>query len=64
MFDVAYLPEASVDAARIEISKLWEKIPNMDLQKSWAGFFELMEIARYRDIIIYWNFIYYTHGGI
>lgn len=34
MFDIAYLPEASVEAARIEKSKLWDKILKLDLSKS------------------------------
>lgn len=63
MFDIAYLPEATVEAARIESSKLWEKILETNFQIPLSGFFECMQMARYGEIITYWNFIYYTHGG-
>lgn len=64
MFDIAYLPEASVEAVRIEKSKLWEKILKIDLSKPGAAFIECMELARYDEIRLYWSIIYYTHGGI
>lgn len=64
MFDVAYLPEASVEAARIEKSKLWEKILKSDKSKPLACFAEMMIINRYDYFIAYWGFIYNTHGGI
>lgn len=64
MFDIAYLPEASVEAARIEKSKLWEKILKLDLSKQLAGFAEMMDINRCEYFIAYWGFIYNTHGGI
>ena len=64
MFDVAYLPEASVEASRIEKSKLWEKILKLDLSKPLTGFAEMLEMCRYNDFIVYWGFIYNTHGGI
>lgn len=64
MFDIAYLPEASIEAARIEKSKLWEKILNTDLSKPLAGFVEMMSINRCDFFIAYWGFVYNTHGGI
>lgn len=64
MFDIAYLPEASVEAMLIEKSKLWEKILKIDLSKPGAGFIEGMELAWYNEIGLYWSIIYYTHGGI
>ena len=64
MFDVAYLPEASVEAARIEKSKLWDKILKLDLSKPLAGFVEMMDINQCEYFISYWGFIYNTHGGI
>lgn len=64
MFDIAYLPEASVEAARIEKSKLWDKILKLDLSKPLAGFVEMMDINRCEYFISYWGFIYNTHGGI
>ena len=64
MFDIAYLPEASVETARMEKSKLWEKILKLDLSKPLAGFVEMMEMVRYDDFIVYWGFIYNTHGGV
>ena len=64
MFDVAYLPEASIEAARIEKSKLWEKILKLDLSKPLAGFAEMMGINRCGYFIDYWGFIYNTQGGI
>lgn len=63
MFDIAYLPEASVEAARIESSRLWKKILETNFQTPLSAFFECIEIARCGEIITYWNFIYYTHGG-
>ena len=64
MFDVAYLPEASVEAAIIEKNKLWKKIFKLDLSKPLAGFAEMLEINRCEFFIAYWGFIYNTHGGI
>ena len=64
MFDVAYLPEASVEAARIEKSKLWDKILKSDLSKPLAGFTEMLEMCRYNDFIAYYGLIYNIHGGI
>lgn len=64
MFDIAYLPEATIEAARIEKSKLWEKILKLDLSKQLAGFVEMMDLVRYDEIIVYWGFIYNTHGGV
>lgn len=64
MFDIAYLPEATIEAAGIEKSKMWEKILKLDLSKPLAGFAEMLEIGRYADIIVYWSLIYNTHGGI
>lgn len=64
MLDIAYLPEASVEAVRIEKSKLWEKIFKLDLSKPLAGFAEMMHINRCEFFIAYWSFIYNTHGGI
>ena len=64
MFDVAYLPEASVESAMIEKSKLWKKIFKLDLSKPLAGFAEMLEMGRYNDLIVYWDFIYNTHGGV
>lgn len=64
MFDVAYLPEASIEAARIEKNKMWKKILTLDLSKPMAGFTEMMYSAKCDTVIFYWGLIYYTHGGI
>lgn len=64
MFDIAYLPETTIEAARFEKEKIWKKILKIDLLKSIDAFFECMELGRYGDIVTYWSFIYYTHGGI
>lgn len=64
MFDIAYLPEASIEAAGIEKSKMWEKILKLDLSKPLAGFAEMKDINLCEYFISYWGFIYNTHGGI
>lgn len=64
MFDIAYLPEASIEAARMEKSKLRDKALEEDLSKPFAALVEIFEINRCNNAIAYWDFIYYTHGGI
>ena len=64
MFDIAYLPEATIEAAGIEKSKMWEKILKLDLSKPLAGFVEMIDISRCNYFIAYWGFIYHTHRGI
>lgn len=64
MFDIAYLPEATIEAARIVKTKLWDKVLKQYLSKPFAAIGEMFEINRCDNAIIYWNFIYFTHGGI
>lgn len=64
MFDVDYEPEATIEAARIVKTKLWDKVLEQDLTKPLAAIGEMFEINRCNNAIIYWNLIYYTHGGI
>lgn len=64
MFDIAYLPEATIEAARMVKTKLWEKAIEQDLSKPFSAIGEIFEIDRCNNAIAYWNFIYYTHGGI
>lgn len=64
MFDIAYEPEATIEAARMVKTKLWDKVLEKDLRKPFTAVGELFEIERCENAILYWNFIYYTHGGI
>lgn len=64
MFDVAYEPEATIEAARIVKTKLWDKVLEQDLSKPFTAIGEMFEINRCENVIIHWSFIYYTHGGI
>lgn len=64
MFDIAYEPEATIEAARMVKSKLWDEVLKQDLSKPLAAIVEMFEINRCENAIIYWNFIYNTHGGI
>lgn len=64
MFDVAYEPEATIEAARMVKTKLWNKVVKLDLSIPFAALGEMFEIERCNNAILYWNFIYNTHGGI
>ncbi len=64
MFDIAYEAEASIEAARMVKTKLWDKVLEKDLSKPFVAIGEMFEINRCENAIIYWNFIYYTHGGL
>lgn len=64
MFNIAYEAEATIEAARMVKTKLWDKVLEKDLSKPLAALGEMFEINRCENAIIYWNFIYYTHGGL
>ena len=64
MFDIAYEPEATIEAARMVKTKLWDKVLAQDLSRPFTAVGEMFEIDRCNNAIDYWNFIYYTHGGI
>lgn len=64
MFDIAYEPEATIEAARILKTKFWDEAHKKDLTKPFAALGEIFEINRCENAIIYWNLIYNTHGGI
>ena len=58
MFDVAYEPEATIEAARIVKTKLWDKVLEQDLTKPLAAIGEMFEINRCNNAIIYFNLIF------
>lgn len=62
MFDIAYEPEATIEAARMVKTKLWDKVLEKDKSITRGG--ELFDIEICNKAILYWNLIYYTHGGI
>ena len=63
MFDIAYLPEASIEACEIEYRKEWNKVLNSDLSKPFGPVFFIMgSIYRINEIKFYWKIMYYTHG--
>lgn len=64
MFDIAYLPEATIEAARKVKTKLLAVVFETDLSIPFAAFGEMIEIDRCDRAIIYWQIIYNTHGGI
>lgn len=64
MFDIAYEPEATIEAARLVKTKLWDEVLKKDLSKPFSVVGEFFEIDRCNDVIFYWGFIYNTHGGI
>lgn len=61
MFDVAYIVEASIAAAEIELEKTWNKVAYLDLAKTW-GLAEMFYIYRLNEIKKYWSIMYGTHG--
>lgn len=64
MFDIAYEPEATIEAARMVKTKLWDKVLELVLSKPLAALGEMFEIDRCNNAMVYWGFIYNTHGGI
>lgn len=64
MFDIAYEPEATIEAARMVKIKLLDKVLEPNLSKPFSVVGEFFEIARCSNAIAYWGFIYNTHGGI
>lgn len=63
MFDVAYEAEARICAARKEKERLWSVVLGSDLSIPLACFCEMMEMQRYDNCILYWSFMFGTHGG-
>lgn len=62
MFDVAYLAEANIFVAESEKARLWNCILGCSDRKNKfsLGF----SLARFSECLLYWSFIFYTHGGI
>lgn len=61
MFDIAYLPEATIAATEIEREKTWHKIAHLDLAKTW-GLAEMFYISHLNEYKKYYSIMYGTHG--
>lgn len=64
MFDVAYQCEASIFVAEVLENKFWNKLKGLDCKKVFGGFPEMVMFARYREIRIFYEILFLTHGGI
>lgn len=63
MFDIAYVAEASICVAQKEKQRLWDVVLQSDLSVPFICFREMLDINRYDDCILYWSFMFGTHGG-
>lgn len=64
MFDIAYEAEASIEVAKKLKEKKWNEILSLDLSIPLAGFSLLLDIENLNSIIHFYEFFYYTHGGV